>query len=145
MNSGGLFEKFRGIKVLVVDDEKIFHDILRNILDSLGFESCFAFNGEEGVDVFKRESPNMVMTDIYMPRKNGIMMAREIQRLNDRIPVILMTGSLSENSIVFSPDMKVVTVLMKPFKLLDILGAIEKGLRNIDQADYMKIISLDNN
>jgi len=144
MNSGALFEKFRGIKVLVVDDEKIFHDILGSILESLGFDSCFAFNGEEGLEVFKRESPQLVMTDIYMTKKNGLVLARDIQRLNERVPIILMTGSISENSIVFSPDLKIVTVLMKPFKLLDILSAVEKGLRNLDEADYLKMMTLNN-
>lgn len=144
MNSGNLFEKYRGIKVLIVDDEKIFHDILGNIMESLGFHSCFAFNGAEGLEAFKKEQPNLVMTDIYMPKKNGLMMARDIQRLNSNVPIILMTGTLSENSIVFSPDMKIVSVLMKPYKLMDILGAIEKALHMLEDSNYLKMIPLNN-
>ena len=132
MGSGALFEKYRGIKILIVDDEQIYHDVLRNILESLGFTVCEAYDGLEGFMTFNVEQPWVVISDLYMPKKNGLMMAREIQRISKETPIILMTGSISENSIVFSPDMKIISVILKPFKLSDIIMALEQALQNID-------------
>ncbi|MBC8278290.1 MAG: response regulator [FCB group bacterium] len=139
MSSGALFEKYRGIKIMVVDDEKIYHDILKNILASLGFTVCEAFDGLEALTVFEDEAPWMVFSDLYMPKKNGLMMAREIQRKNKDVPIILMTGSISENSIVFSPDLKIISVILKPFKLGDVILALEQALQNIDDSRDSRI------
>jgi len=139
LSSGALFEKYRGIKVMVVDDEKIYHDILKNILTSLGFTVCDAFDGLEALTVFREESPWIIFSDLYMPRKNGLMMAREIQRINKDVPIILMTGSISENSIVFSPDLKIISVILKPFKLSDVILALEQALQNIDDLGDTRI------
>lgn len=139
MSSGALFEKYRGIKIMVVDDEKVYHDILRNILESLGFSVCEAFNGHEALTVFQEEAPWIIFSDLYMPRKNGLMMAREIQRKHKHVPIILMTGSISENSIVFSPDLKIISVILKPFKLSDVIMALEQALQNIDDLRDSKI------
>ena len=135
MGAGALFEKYRGTKVLVADDEQIFHEVLNNILTSLGFEVYSAYNGQAGLAIFNEVKPQIVISDIYMPKMNGLMMARAIQKFEQDIPIIFVTGSVSENSIVFSPEIKVIRVLIKPFKLYDIIGALEKALLFLENKD----------
>jgi len=141
LSSGALFEKYRGIKVLVVDDEQIFHEILCSILDSLGFKWVAAYNGQEGLELFRKELPHIVISDIYMPKSNGLMMARAINKLDPYVPIILMTGSISENAIVFSPGMKVVSLILKPFKLVDVLAALEKALFDLEEPQLAAIFN----
>jgi len=133
LGTGALFEKYRGMKVMVVDDQQIYHDILCSILDSLGFTWVAAFNGQAGLELYKQELPQLVISDIYMPKANGMMMARAINKIDPSTPIILMTGSMSENAIVFSPDLKIVSVILKPFKLVDMISAVEKALVYLDE------------
>ena len=135
MGAGALFQKYRGLKVLVADDEQIFHEVLNNILTSLGFEVYSAYNGQAGLALFNEVHPQIIISDIYMPKMNGLIMARAIQKIAPSIPMIFITGSVSENAIVFSPEMKVIKVLLKPFKLYDIIGALEKTLLYLEIKD----------
>jgi DNA-binding NtrC family response regulator len=75
----------------------------------------------------------MVISDLYMPKKNGLMLAREIQQQSTLTPVIIMTGSISENAVIFSPEAHITTVLMKPFKLVDVIEALYKALLELEK------------
>ena len=79
-------------KVLVIDDERPTLKMFKLLLSAYGYEVLTAENGQEGIDIFKRESPGLVLTDIKMPVMDGIEALKAIKRLNANTEVIVITG-----------------------------------------------------
>lgn len=79
-------------KILVIDDEKPTLKMFRLTLMAYGYEVLTAENGQEGLDVFERERPRIVLTDIKMPGMNGIEVLRRIKQIDPAAEVIVITG-----------------------------------------------------
>ncbi|QGY39628.1 response regulator [Pseudodesulfovibrio cashew] len=79
-------------KVLVIDDEKPTLRMFSLLLSAYGYDILTAENGHEGVELFKAERPNLVLTDIKMPVMDGIEALKEIKRIDPHAEVIVITG-----------------------------------------------------
>jgi len=79
-------------KILVIDDEKPTLKMFRLTLMAYGYDVLTAENGQEGLDVFERERPRIVLTDIKMPGMNGIEVLRRIKQIDPASEVIVITG-----------------------------------------------------
>ena len=79
-------------KILIIDDEEANVRVLSISLRSDGFEVVTAFSGEQGLEVFKKESPKLVLTDIKMPGMDGIEVLQNIKALDPDAEVIIITG-----------------------------------------------------
>ena len=80
------------MKILIVDDEPDMISILRQTLYKPDVVFADAFNGAEALKVFDEFKPDLVVTDYQMPKMNGLDLAVELQSINSKIPVILLTG-----------------------------------------------------
>ena len=81
------------IGALVVDDEKPIADMLDSILTCFGIQDIYiAYNGEEGLDMFNKHSPDIVITDYYMPLMDGVELFKMIKTASPETPVIFFTG-----------------------------------------------------
>ncbi len=79
-------------KILIVDDEQAIVRLLSMSLKSDGYETCTAFSGEEALDVLKKQSPDIVVTDIKMPGMDGLALLKKIKELYPEKEVIIVTG-----------------------------------------------------
>ncbi len=79
-------------KILLVDDEEGIQMLYREELEDDGYEVISAYTGEEGLQKFKDESPDLVILDIQMPGMNGIETLRQMKMNNPELPVILSTA-----------------------------------------------------
>lgn len=79
-------------KILIVDDEEIIVRLLSMSLRSDGYETVNAYSGEQGLEVFKAESPDIVVTDIKMPGMDGLELLKKIKELDSEKEVIIVTG-----------------------------------------------------
>ncbi|MEA3467170.1 MAG: response regulator [Thermodesulfobacteriota bacterium] len=79
-------------KILLVDDEEGIQMLYREELEDDGYEVISAYTGEEGLQKFKDESPDLVVLDIQMPGMNGIETLRQMKMNNPDLPVILSTA-----------------------------------------------------
>ncbi len=81
-------------KILIVDDEPDIITFLSALLEENGYESVSAKDGTEGLELLRKEKPDLVLLDLMMPKKSGITMFQELRKdpeLSD-IPVIVVTG-----------------------------------------------------
>lgn len=112
------------VKILVVDDEAMFAEVLVEMLSECGHSVCIASSGPEAVEQF-RESPfDIVFTDLGMPEMSGWQVAKSIKEIEPLTPVVLLTGwgaTLDETELELS-DVDV--VLSKPVKIEDLSAAI---------------------
>ncbi len=79
-------------KILLVDDEEGIQMLYREELEDEGYEVISAYTGEEGMQKFREERPDLVILDIQMPGMNGIETLRQMKMDNPKLPVILSSA-----------------------------------------------------
>lgn len=79
-------------KILVIDDEQPTLRMFTLLLSAYGYEIITAENGQVGLDLFKKERPSLVLTDIKMPIMDGIEVLKEIKKVDSHAEVIVITG-----------------------------------------------------
>jgi DNA-binding NtrC family response regulator len=84
-------------RILVVDDEIVVCDVLKDFLALQGHEVHTALNGRAAIAKVKMERPHIVLLDILMPGRNGLEVLQEIKRLDPRIGVIMITGVFNKD------------------------------------------------
>ena len=103
--------------VLFVDDSRALCMKCASLFSSLFKNVWVAEDGEEGLRLFKEHRPDIVITDITMPRMDGLQMAREIKAIDSAVPVILATGHTGEKFFLASIEIGVDGYLPKPIDL----------------------------
>jgi len=117
------------MKLLIVEDEKITRLSLSNILKEEGFDVYPAEDGQEGLDTFKKVSPEIVITDLRLPKLDGIELLKTILSISPTCKVILITAYATVETAVSSLKFGAYDYLTKPFspdKLLSILRNIKQ-------------------
>jgi CheY-like chemotaxis protein len=110
-------------RILVIDDEAIIRDLLRDILESDGHEIVEAENGHEGLERYDPESIDLVITDIMMPEKDGFETISELKIKKPDIKIIALTGyGLHNLPVAF--DLGASRVYEKPIKPQDLKQAV---------------------
>lgn len=118
-------------KILVIDDDDLTRGMICNALKKAEFEVLEAANGNEGVQKAQNEKPDLVVTDILMPDKEGIETIMEIKAINSAIKIVAMSGGGTSKNMSFLEMAKKVgaeQVLSKPFKPSALLETINKVL-----------------
>jgi len=84
------------MKVLIVDDDEALAGLIKEMIDRMDiYRVKMAANGEEGYEVFLHFKPDIILTDIQMPVKNGLEMVRDIRNHDPGIKTIYMSGDMS--------------------------------------------------
>jgi two-component system response regulator AtoC len=118
-------------KILVVDDEPILRDSLEVALKTSGYEVLTARTGEEGLGRFKKENPDLILLDHWLPGINGDEVLRRIKDEDPEIPIIIMTAQGSIEMAVNLMKMGAFDFLVKPFELDQVEDLIKKGLERV--------------
>ena len=119
-------------KILLIDDEA---DILRVLSMSLradGYEVVTALSGEEGLAVFEKESPDLVLTDIKMPGMDGIEVLKRIKSLSDEPEVIIITGHGDIDSAIEALQFGASDFINKPVRDKALAISLKRALEKID-------------
>jgi DNA-binding NtrC family response regulator len=114
------------IKVLLVDDEKGIRFLLSEVLLHRGFEVSLARDGQESLEKLAESHFDLVITDINMPRLDGVSMLKSMQQTGREEKIIVMTGNPSDKRLTDKGLPRIVTHLHKPFgieKFLDVVMA----------------------
>lgn len=114
-------------KVLVIDDEADFREVVRFILEFEGHEVLEAKDGEAGIDVFRKSNPDLVITDIFMPGKDGLETIMELRALSPYVKIIAMsaTGTVRDDLYLnFARKFGARAVIEKPFMASELLALV---------------------
>jgi CheY-like chemotaxis protein len=117
-------------RVLVVDDEKSIVDMVKEMLETLGYEAVPRYSSTDALEAFRArpESFDLVISDMTMPHMTGIDLAKEILMICPHTPIILCTGfseKLDESKI---EPLGIKKLLMKPVSMRDLAVALNKIL-----------------
>ncbi|HEY9843928.1 MAG: response regulator transcription factor RpaB [Candidatus Sericytochromatia bacterium] len=115
-------------KILVVDDEASIRQIVEARLNMAGFEVVTAGDGEEALEVYRAERPDLIVLDIMMPRVDGLQVCREIRK-QDSIPIIMLTAKGEIPDRINALEMGADDYVTKPFSPRELEARIKAVLR----------------
>ncbi len=116
-------------RILIIDDDDLNLKMLNEALTARGHLVVAAQAGNEAVEIFARDSFGLVITDLSMPGMSGWQVAREMKRINPRVPVILLSGWAIQQDEQKVRESGVDYVISKPCSLKTLKGAVEEALR----------------
>lgn len=118
-------------KILIVDDEEIIVRLLSMSLKSDGYETVAAYSGQEGLDVFQAESPDIVVTDIKMPGMDGLELLKKIKEIDPEKEVIIVTGHGDIDSTITALQYGASDFINKPVRDEALAIALERAKTKI--------------
>ena len=126
-------------KVLLVDDEKDFIEMLSLRLEEVGEKITVAYSGQEALDTLEKAGIEVVILDIKMPGMDGIQTLREIKKQFPLVEVIMLTGHGSTETAVEGMKLGAFDYLMKPADFDDLTLKLEGARKRKDeQADRIR-------
>ncbi|MEA5115617.1 MAG: sigma-54 dependent transcriptional regulator [Geobacteraceae bacterium] len=131
-------------KILVVDDEDSIRTSLAGILEDEGFRVMHANDGITALDVLRKDLPDLVLLDIWMPRIDGIETLRKIKELYPSLAVIMMSGHGTIETAVKSTKMGAYDFIEKPLSLEKLLVCVRNALgmmRLKDENDSLRVLA----
>jgi len=111
--------------VLFVDDEKFVVDTMRSILPMLFKNSHFAYNGIDGVNICKENKIDLLITDLSMPKMNGIDMIKQIKSFHKDIKVICISGHNEQEYLKEAKELNA-SFIIKPISSAALYNAINE-------------------
>ena len=119
-------------KILVIDDEQSIRDLLDTLLRRKGYEMVLAENGRMGLELFRRERPDVIVLDLNMPGMGGLMVLHQIRNLDLTRPVIVLTGAAMAEEEQQVRALGVTEFIEKSFSLHRLGDALKRLLTSPD-------------
>lgn len=116
------------MRVLLIDDEAGLRLTMRKMLEAGGHEVVEADNGRRGVEAFRRQPPDVVVTDIIMPDREGIETIRDIRALDAKVRIVAISGGGRNQNMEFlriAAKLGASATLAKPFRKEEFLACVE--------------------
>ena len=121
-------------KILVVDDEKSIADISKFNLEREGFLVELAYDGDEAVKKAFNTSPDLIVLDIMLPRKDGFQVLREIRK-ELKVPVLMLTAKEEEVDKVLGLELGADDYVTKPFSMRELIARVKSNLRRVEYSN----------
>ena len=125
-------------KILIVDDEKMIRNVVKEYAEFEGYETAEAENGMEAVELCRKEDFDIIIMDIMMPRLDGYSAVKEIRKTK-QIPVIMLSARGEEYDKLFGFEIGVDDYVVKPFSPKELLARIKAVLKRGGASDETKI------
>jgi len=129
-------QKVTGKRILIMDDDRQIRDMIRAVIEREGHVALEASDGKQGVRLCRRESVDLVITDIFMPETDGLQAIREIRQDSPGTKIIAISGGgetvagdFLSHAQLFGADL----AFSKPLSLADLAGAVRELLREAEQ------------
>lgn len=144
-------ELFKDLRILYVEDDQMTMEEISFFLKKYVKELYVAKNGLEGLELFKKHKPDMIISDIQMPIMNGLDMCEKIFEIDPSIPIAVTTAYSDSDYLIKAIELGIDKYIIKPIDMMEILAVIQKSLnlaetsnKEIHYEDYIQFI-LDSN
>jgi len=113
-------------KILIIDDDEIFLNLLGTILGDEGYEVISTADGPQGVDIFTQQKPDVVLIDLALPTMGGLEVLRKIRELDANARILVVTGHASDESEEVALHAGAAAYIAKPVRPAELLDQIGK-------------------
>ena len=130
-------------RILVVDDDFAIVNVIQTALEDEGYEVLTAHDGETACETANRAKPNLIIMDVMMPRRNGILATMEIRR-NLNVPILMLSAKAEGSDRVIGLEAGADDYLVKPFYKQELLARVRALLRRYDALGSIREQEQDN-
>ena len=116
-------------KILLVEDDQNFGDVLKSYLEMHDYEVNLASDGEEGLQAFNKGAYDLCIFDVMMPKKDGFTLATEIRENNTDVPIIFLTAKTLKEDVVEGFKIGADDYISKPFNSEELLYRVQAVLK----------------
>jgi len=116
-------------QILLIEDEPILASIIKESLESRGFEVTLATNGIEGWGLFNSLKPELCVVDLMLPKKDGFSLVKDIRTVNKRIPLIFLTARTQTEDVLKGLELGADDYMKKPFSMEELILRIKALMR----------------
>lgn len=117
------------IKILYVEDELFLGKIVKETLETRGFDVIMETDGADVLRTFEDHQPDICVLDVMLPNKSGFEIAEDIRKTNDDVPIIFLTAKTQTDDVVFGFKIGANDYIRKPFSIEELIVRIENALR----------------
>lgn len=125
----------KGIKLLLVEDEKILAMVLKETFEGLGFMVAIAANGIEAWSLYAQFKPDICVMDIMLPKSDGITLVQQIRLVDIQTPIIFLTAKSQTEDVIAGLKAGADDYIKKPFSMEELALRINILVRRIHQPD----------
>jgi len=121
-------------KILVIDDELQSREMMKEMLEREGHDVETATDGVKGIKIFRKNDPDLVITDLIMPDKEGIETIMELRDISPAVKIIAVSGGGRydpKDSLKMAQDLGADLVFKKPFERKELVDAVKKLLDKV--------------
>lgn len=115
--------------ILIVEDEKRVADLLKIGLEENGYQTMVAYDGAMGLRLFQSNAFQLVISDIILPKLDGFELCREIRKLNEKVPVLMLTALGSADDKLDGFDAGADDYMVKPFDFRELIARVKVLLK----------------
>jgi DNA-binding response OmpR family regulator len=121
-------------KILLVEDDQNFGDVLRSYLEMNDFDITLATDGEAGLNEFKKGDFDLCILDVMMPKKDGFTLGKEIREINAEMPIIFLTAKALKEDVIEGFKIGADDYITKPFNSEELLYRVQAVLKRSQKA-----------
>jgi nitrogen regulation protein NR(I) len=114
--------------ILIIDDDDQLRKSFHKLLSEEGYRAQSAASGEAGLELVKRQSPDLVIVDVRLPGMNGLKTFEAVHAMEPKLPVIIMTAYGTTETAIEATKMGAFDYILKPFEIPDLLAVIKQAL-----------------
>lgn len=114
--------------VLIIEDDREISSTLQSVLSAAGYKVMTASNGQDGRRIIQTSKPDLVLTDMMMPRMGGFPVLEFMSEMTDPPPVIMMTANEGSRHKAYAEMLGVVDYLRKPFAMEVMLESVARAI-----------------
>jgi two-component system, OmpR family, response regulator len=133
-------------KILLVEDDRNFGDVLKSYLEMNDFDITLATDGEAGLATFQKGNYDLCIFDVMMPKKDGFTLAKEVREQNKTVPIIFLTAKTLKEDIVEGFKIGADDYITKPFNseelLLRVHAILKRSGKKVDPNEDIKEFDL---
>ncbi|OZV67186.1 response regulator transcription factor [Winogradskyella aurantia] len=130
------------IKLLLAEDEAALGQIIKESLETRDFDVTLCENGEKAFERYQSETPEILVLDVMMPKKDGFTLAKEIRAIDDTIPIIFLTAKSQTADVVEGFSIGGNDYLKKPFSMEELIVRIHNLLNRAKTQKTTEVITL---
>lgn len=131
-------------RILFVEDDLNLGMLLKENLNNKGFDTTWCKNGEDGLNMFKKEKFSLCILDVMMPIKDGFALCKEIRLLNAEVPIIFLTARSMSDDVIKGFEYGADDYLTKPFNTQELYLRIKAILKRMQpkESNPLKIYNI---
>jgi len=130
------------VKLLLAEDEAALGQIIKESLETRNFEVLLCEDGNKALEQYQLQSPDVLVLDVMMPKKDGFTLAKEIRAIDDSIPIIFLTAKSQTTDVVEGFSIGGNDYLKKPFSMEELIVRIHNLLNRKATQQTTNIITI---